>query len=369
MKIDRNRMSEEENAMIQLHSLYRKYGYSRYKMGKFEEYELYLKNKDFIQSDSIVAFSDGTGRLMALKPDLTLSIVKNYRYQPGYVEKIFYSENIYRAAKESGQQREIMQTGLECLGDIDTYQIAETAVLAASSLEKISRDYILEISHMGVILDVIRPADDKAKADLVEALGQKNMAAVRKICEREQLPDDVAENIGILTSTYGPGRKVLKKLESMELGEEGEKAVEELRTIMDILKADGLDKKVRIDFSIVNDMKYYSGVLFKGFVKDVPKSVLSGGQYDRLMKRMGKKGGAIGFAVYLDTLELIHSGQSDYDVSAVLLYDKDDDPEDVAEAARKISSKQDVLIEKSVPDKLRFRELYKMKNGEAEKIG
>jgi ATP phosphoribosyltransferase regulatory subunit len=45
------------------------------------------------------------------------------------------------------------------------------------------------------------------------------------------------------------------------------KAVDELRTIMDILKADGLDKKVRIDFSIVNDMNYYSGVLFKGFVK------------------------------------------------------------------------------------------------------
>ena len=47
MKIDRNKISEEEDAMLSLQALYRRYGYSRYKMGKFEEYELYLRNKGF----------------------------------------------------------------------------------------------------------------------------------------------------------------------------------------------------------------------------------------------------------------------------------------------------------------------------------
>ena len=39
-----------------LRSLYDRYGYSRYKMNKFEEYDLYARNKDFLISDSVITF-------------------------------------------------------------------------------------------------------------------------------------------------------------------------------------------------------------------------------------------------------------------------------------------------------------------------
>ena len=61
--------------------------------------------------------------------------------------------------------------------------------------------------------------------------------------------------------------------------------------------------KITIDFSVVSDNGYYSGIVFKGFVDGIADRVLSGGQYDKLMEKMGKKAAAIGFAVYLDTLE------------------------------------------------------------------
>lgn len=96
MKINKNTMKSDEKATFELRGLYEKYGYSRFKTGKFEEYELYVRNKDFIAADSIITFSDTNGKLMALKPDLTLSIVKNYRYIPGICGKVYYSENIYR---------------------------------------------------------------------------------------------------------------------------------------------------------------------------------------------------------------------------------------------------------------------------------
>ena len=118
MKIDRNRMTREEKTQLELHSLYQKYGYSRFKMGKFEDYDLYVRNRDFIAQESIITFSDRSGKLLALKPDLTLSIVKNYRYQPGITQKVYYSENIYRASKVDGSYRELTQTGLECMGDV-----------------------------------------------------------------------------------------------------------------------------------------------------------------------------------------------------------------------------------------------------------
>ena len=64
-----------------------------------------------------------------------------------------------------------------------------------------------------------------------------------------------------------------------------------------------LKSMLRIDFSVVNDIKYYNGIVFKGFIDGVPTGILSGGQYDKLMKKMGKSDKAIGFAVYLDEIE------------------------------------------------------------------
>ena len=45
-------------------------------MNKFENYELYLENKSFLASENIVTFTDPSGKLLALKPDITLSILK-----------------------------------------------------------------------------------------------------------------------------------------------------------------------------------------------------------------------------------------------------------------------------------------------------
>ena len=38
-------------------------------MSKFEEYDFYAVNKDFLVSDSVITFTDTNGKLMALKPD------------------------------------------------------------------------------------------------------------------------------------------------------------------------------------------------------------------------------------------------------------------------------------------------------------
>ena len=100
----------EERAQFALRSLYHRYGYAPYKMSHFEEYDLYVRNKDFLVSDQIITFSGAGGQLLALKPDVTLSIVKNAPQTPGVVQKVYYSENVYR------DYREIMQTGLGVRG-------------------------------------------------------------------------------------------------------------------------------------------------------------------------------------------------------------------------------------------------------------
>ena len=75
----------EEKVTFALRDLFSSYGYSRYKMSRFEEYDLYVRNKDFLISDSVITFTDTNGKLMALKPDVTLSIIKNGKDGQGSV--------------------------------------------------------------------------------------------------------------------------------------------------------------------------------------------------------------------------------------------------------------------------------------------
>ena len=60
-----------------LNRLYEQYGYRKFKMSRFEDYDLYAQNRDFLRQDRIITFTDADGALKALKPDITLSIMKN----------------------------------------------------------------------------------------------------------------------------------------------------------------------------------------------------------------------------------------------------------------------------------------------------
>ena len=77
MKAERPAVSEEERLYSTLKGLYESFGYSRFRMRKFEEYSLYSENLNFLRSRDIITFAGKDGRLLALKPDVTLSIVKN----------------------------------------------------------------------------------------------------------------------------------------------------------------------------------------------------------------------------------------------------------------------------------------------------
>ena len=65
-------LKPDEKATLQLRGLYEEYGYQKYKMGKFEEYSLYVNNRDFLAGDKVLTFTDLDGRLLAMKPDVML---------------------------------------------------------------------------------------------------------------------------------------------------------------------------------------------------------------------------------------------------------------------------------------------------------
>ena len=167
-----------------LEELSRKFGYAPYKMSRFEEYELYVRNKDFLQSDRVITFSGPDGRLLAMKPDVTLSIVKNAPETPGALRKVHYRENVYRQDRDAGFFREILQAGIECVGDVGDYEAAEVVYLAAKTLEALGSDTILSLSHVGLIRQALDRSGLPARArkQALDCLRQKREQELCALC-------------------------------------------------------------------------------------------------------------------------------------------------------------------------------------------
>ena len=292
-------MSSEERAAFSLCALYESAGYQKYRMSKFEEYALYVQNKDFLVSENVITFTDTDGKLLALKPDVTLSIIKNTRAQSGVMK-----ENVYRVSGSTKSFKELMQAGLECLGEVTTETVIEVLSLAKKSLDYISSENVLEISHLDIVSGVLSACSvsEEGRREILMYLGEKNESGMRAVALREGLSAEAAAWICRLVTLYGAPEKVLPALDALALTPALRAAIEELRAIVAGLRALGISDKLIIDFSVVNDMNYYNGIAFKGFVNGVPAGVLSGGEYDSLLKKMKKNEKGIGFAVYMDEL-------------------------------------------------------------------
>ena len=316
-----------------LSQIYQAFGYQAYAMSKFEEYELYLRNKDFLVSDRVLTFTDTDGRLMALKPDVTLSIIKNTSDRKNGVQKLYYHEHVYRPGKNDQGFREITQIGLESMGKVDTYCVLEVLQLAVKSLKSISDECVLDLSHMGLVSKLLDESglSNHARKQALEAIGNKNAHEIRTICDNEDVD---STKLVELTKITGKGTAVLPELEKL-FGAAPE--VMQLRQLLETLEQSGADC-VNLDFSVVNDMNYYNGIVFRGFVQGVPEGVLSGGQYDALMKKMGRKDHSIGFAIYPALLERLLKPQKP-ECAAVLYYDEAAPIRTVQESVEKLQQK------------------------------
>ena len=294
-------LSFQEQVIFGLRELYRNCGYTQYRMSKFEEYDLYAKNKDFLISDSVITFTDTNGKLMALKPDVTLSIIKNIKDRSEGVQKLFYNENVYRISKGNQTYKEIMQTGLECIGQIGAGEIGEVITLAARSLLTISPNSVLNITNLDVLTQVIGGLD-VSRAEITEILKcveEKNTAGLKKL----NIEEETLEILTKLIGTAGVPEYVLPQLIQSLAGKCDVSSLQGLAELIASVEDGQIRSMLRVDFSVVSDINYYNGIVFKGFVEGIPTAVLSGGQYDKLMKKMKHSSSAVGFAVYLDMLD------------------------------------------------------------------
>ncbi|MBO4468464.1 MAG: ATP phosphoribosyltransferase [Clostridia bacterium] len=291
-------MLESEKIIFALRELFLKGGFVPYRMSKFEEYDLYAKNKEFLVSDNVITFAGAGGKLMALKPDVTLSIIKNSKDTPDLLQKVFYNENVYRYSKEARTFKEMMQTGVEAFGKVDIDVVCDTVLLAAQSLKVLTSDYVIALSNLDILNLLFNASNDYDNKDLLNAVTKKNDDYLSGSADSKEIAI-LRELIGV----SGSVKDALGKIKDILSGIEGFVDESRFLTLLEKLSKSEFAEKIVVDFSETDDMNYYNGTVFKGYVSGVSGAVLSGGQYDKLMRKMGRRSNAVGFAVYTDKLE------------------------------------------------------------------
>lgn len=312
-----NSLSAEDRLPLELSKLYEQFGYQKYCMSKFEEYGFYSDNRDFLSTGGIIAFNNSAGKLMALKPDITLSIVKNARTLPNQNAKYYYNENVYRIIEETHDLKEIKQCGIEFLGEIDTYATAEIILLALKSLNVIDSNFTLIVSHLAFISAALESAGIKGerRKEVLGFIKRKNRHDLSRWCEKNNISNDIYNRLIKISSICGSLDNTLPLLEELVTDDKTSAALDELKSIASSLKGTELIKNIKLDLSVLNHLDYYNGVLLQGYVKNASSPVLSGGRYDNLAKKIRGSGAAFGFAVYLDGLNLYYPNKkSDCDI-------------------------------------------------------
>lgn len=307
-----NLMSKQEKLACELIGLYRAHGYRRYRMEKFESYDVYLRNRDYMDVENIVTFTDSKGKLLALRPDVTLSLINNLPEETG-VFKFYYDENVFRRDSEGGY-REIRQIGAEYIGGEGIYPCCEATLLAIDSLKAIGAECVLSIGNMDLVkslLSSFRLDEDTFN----KALSRISAKAFHEL--DALLGEENAKKIAALSSIEGEPFEAFEKVKKLLSESADQKAADDLYEILKTIDEAGLIDFVKLDLSIVENANYHNGIVFRGYVRGAAGTVLRGGCYDNILNKFGRKERAVGFSIYVSEIEEMLRSETVYDVLVI----------------------------------------------------
>ena len=364
-------MSGEELVLLNLKKLYDSYGYKKIALPTFDEYDLYNENRDFI-SGNILTIMNPSGKLLALRPDITLSVAKKIsKDQSLKYEKIYYSENVYKASKYKGYE-EIEQLGIELIGKDSLFLNFEMVNLAIKSLNIINESCITVLSHVGFVSSIFENLnlEYELQEELFKYIESKNSHDIRRILEHTHIDDDTKELIYVLPELSGDLESICHKLSYYKINKKIEKILSELKELYKMLINIHEKSKIIFDFSIVKNLNYYNGIIIQGFTEGLPGVILTGGRYDRLFEKFGVDNGAIDFAILTDNLRGYFKEDNKKDFEILLIYDDSNLTklskiiDDFIKKDYRVRAEHHKNITEESIEVFNFEERYLFKNGE-----
>ena len=319
-------MSKKDLVLLNIRKMYDSYGYKKISLPSFEEYDLYNENKDFIDRNVLTVMSPN-GKLLALRPDITLSVAKKVsKDQSLKYSKIYYQENTYNLTKYVGYEED-EQLGIELIGKESTFLDFEIINLAVKSLDIINKKSMIVLSHAGFISSIFENFDleYEIKEQILDCINRKNSHDIQKILKRnEHISENVKKLIYKIPELSGNLENIEKELLKYEINVNTKKILSELKQLNSLLMKFYKKSKIIFDFSVVKNLNYYNGIILQGYIEDFPNVILTGGRYDKLFEKFGVDTGAVGFAILTDGLKGYYKDTDKKDFEVLIAYDNSD---------------------------------------------
>lgn len=292
---------KEEEFVMDLERVFDSYGYEKIRLNAFEKYETYFANKDIINEGNLLKMMNPKGDLYVLRPDMTLPVVKYFSDMNASRGKFYYSDSVFRANKNGLEFSEKKQVGIEYLGGENVLSDVEVLDLAVQTLEKLDKDYMLCISNTEFIKEMVNSVteDQEVRDQILDFLYRRSSDLENYLKDMGVAEEKISKLIK-LNLFFGDFQKQKDMLYDIAETEKQIKILKDLEMISEALGEKYPENKISVDFSISVALHYYNGLIFKGYISDVRKPVLSGGRYDTLVTRFGKDASAIGFCVDVD---------------------------------------------------------------------
>ena len=295
-------------------------GFSEVITPGIEFYDVFSSESHGVSQETIYKLIDHKGRLLALKPDLTMPIARlaatRLRDQARPL-RLYYSQNIYTMTPAlTGRSDEVPQIGVEIIGAGGKRTDLEVLVLALEALQSCELDdFRLEIGHIGFFSTLIQKLHlDTEQTEEVRTLIQnKNYPALNDMLDKME-DKKTAAALKKLPALFG-GEEVLAELTALIDGPDIREPVEYLRSLLKDLAALGAEDCVSIDLGIVGRNEYYTGIVFQGYTEGVGDTVLTGGRYDTLLSDFGADLPAIGFGLDVDAAARVIRQGMDFDLA------------------------------------------------------
>jgi ATP phosphoribosyltransferase regulatory subunit len=253
--------------------------------------------------------SDEQGRQLMVRTDMTVPVARlasaRYRDKPLPLRFCYVAPSIRPWAPQRSQDGEFVQAGAELLGLRSAEADAESVTLLCDALSSLGlRDYRVTLGtvafHRALVDSLDLRKDDRTR--LFEALIDRDYPLLESIAGRSSMGDTARTALQRTLELSGT-RDSLAQARKLATSRPMEDAIDRLEVVHELVEEAGHGERVTFDLGLIQDLSYYTGIVFEAYAPGVGLPLATGGRYDDLLSRFEWDVPAVGFAIAIDRLE------------------------------------------------------------------
>jgi histidyl-tRNA synthetase len=290
----------------------RRWGYREVCTPEFEDLELFTMRSGAGIIEEMYVFLDKGGRNLALRPEITASVIRMYineaKVAPKPLRWCYFADCFRYERPQKGRYRQFWQFGVELIGADTALADAEVIMLAADMLNATGVTYELKVGHLSFMKNLLEDLEPSAQRKVMAHLDKKDFDGLKGTLESIDKPD--------------LGNSLISLVECRDLAEAFEIAgtipeKERIHQTINTLDAAGVN--YTLNFGIARGLDYYTGMVFEGFAQNLgaENQILGGGTYRLAHLFGGDDVASCGFAIGFDRV-MVSLGETQHKKDTVV---------------------------------------------------